>query len=189
MMRRPLCRLEVGATMESASARMGRARVLMAVSDSPKWLIRPLALHEIEHVAAVLDLARLDQGDGFYLVAWEGDEPLGHAHLALTDPPELQDVSVRIQHRRRGVATTLTEAAERESRKRGFDRLRITVSVENEPAQALYRNCGYGDTDVPRKRVRGTILIRTGPIEVDDTLLTWEKPLASRQATRRGCSE
>jgi ribosomal protein S18 acetylase RimI-like enzyme len=128
-------------------------------------------------VGAVLGLVRLDQGDGFYLVAWEGDEPLGHAHLALGDPPELQDVSVRPEHRRRGVASALAAAAEREVRARGFDRLRLTVGVDNEPAQALYRRCGYVDAGVPPKRVQGTIHLRTGPLEVDDTLLTWEKRL------------
>jgi GNAT superfamily N-acetyltransferase len=72
--------------------------------------IRPLAPTEIDTVAAVLGLARLHQGDGFYLVAWEGDEPLGHLHLALTDPPQVQDVAVRPEHRRQGVATALTPA-------------------------------------------------------------------------------
>jgi hypothetical protein len=53
----------------------------------------------------------------------------------------------------------------------------VTVSVDNEAAQALYRRCGYSDTGVPPKRVHGTITIRTGRVEVDDTLLTWEKEL------------
>ena len=57
--------------------------------------IHPLAPGEIEPVAAVLGLARLRQGDGMYLVAWHDGQPLGHAHLALTDPPELQDLEVR----------------------------------------------------------------------------------------------
>ena len=139
--------------------------------------IRPLVPEEVERVGGVLGLARLDQRDGFYLVAWEDEEPIGHAYLALTDPPELQDVSVRQEHRRRGVASALTAAAERESQVRGFDTLRVTVSVENEPAQALYRRCGYVDSGVPPKRVQGTILLRSGPLEVDDTLLTWEKRL------------
>lgn len=144
---------------------------------SGSWEIRPLEPDEVERVGAVLGLARLDQGNGFYLVAWEDEEPLGHAYLALTDPPELEDVSVRREHRRHGVASELTAAAERESRARGFDRLRLTVGVENEPAQALYRRCGYVDSGVPPKRVQGTIFLRTGPLEVDDTLLTWEKRL------------
>jgi len=146
------------------------------VVDAGRWLIRPLALEEVERVTGVLGLARLHQGDGFYLVAWDGDEPLGHVYLALTDPPELHDVSVRTEHRRR-VASALIAAAEREARARGRNRLRIAVSIENEPAQALYRACGYGDAGLPPKRVKGTIENRTGPIEVDDTLLTWEKRL------------
>jgi ribosomal protein S18 acetylase RimI-like enzyme len=126
------------------------------------WQIRPLAADEVERVGAVLGLARLHTGRGFYLIAWEENEPLGHAHLALSDPPELQDVSVRPEHRRRGVASSLTAAAESEARARGFDRLRLTVGIANEAAQTLYRNLGYVDTGVPR-RVQGTIVTRTGP--------------------------
>lgn len=142
------------------------------------WDIRPLAPAQVDRVASVLGLARLDQGDGFYLVAWDGDQPAGHAHLALTDPPELQDVAVSPQYRRRGVGSALTAAAEAEARKRGFDRLRITVSVDNAAAQALYRRLGYDDSGMPPRRVQGTVMIRTGPLAVDDTLLTWDKRLS-----------
>jgi ribosomal protein S18 acetylase RimI-like enzyme len=136
-----------------------------------------LTSDEVDRVSAVLGLARLGQGDGYYLVAWEGDAPLGHAHLALTDPPELQDVSVRPEHRRRGVATALAGAAEGAVVARGFDRLRLSVSVDNDAALALYRHLGYADVGIPPRRVQGTIRIRTGLLEVDDTLLTLEKLL------------
>jgi ribosomal protein S18 acetylase RimI-like enzyme len=142
------------------------------------WEVRPLTPEQVDRVAAVLGLARLDQGDGFYLVAWDGDRPVGHAHLALTDPPELQDFEVSAPYRRRGVGSALTAAAEAEALKRGFDRLRVTVSVDNAAAQALYRTLGYGDAGMPPRRVLGTVMIRTGPLEVDDTLLTWDKRLA-----------
>jgi ribosomal protein S18 acetylase RimI-like enzyme len=144
------------------------------------WEVRPLAPEQADRVAAVLGLARLDQGDGFYLVAWDGEEPAGHAHLALTDPPELQDVEVAGQYRRRGVGSALTAAAEAEALRRGFDRLRVTVSVGNAAAQALYRRLGYADAGLPPRRVLGTVMIRTGPLEVDDTLLTWDKRLSGR---------
>ena len=90
--------------------------------------VRPLRAEDTERVlASGLGLARLPRDDGsFYLVAWDGDEPLGHAHLALTDPPELQDVSVLPPHRRRGVATALTRAAEREAAARGHPMLTLT---------------------------------------------------------------
>jgi GNAT superfamily N-acetyltransferase len=139
--------------------------------------IRPLDPSEIESVAEVLGLARLHQGDGMYLVAWRDGEPLAHAYLALTDPPELQDVEVRPDYRRRGIGSALTTHAEGEALTRGFDRLRLGVSVDNAAAQALYRVCGYVDAGVAPKHVQGTIEIRTGPIEVDDTILTWEKRL------------
>ena len=148
------------------------------------WQIRELTPTELERVGAVLGLARLEQGDGFYLVAWEGDEPIGHCHLALTDPPELQDVSVREEYRRRGAATTLTKAAEDAAAARGFERVRLTVGIANDAAQALYRGLGYHDAGIPPTRVQGPVRIRTGTIEVDDTLLTWEKTLVPGPRTR-----
>jgi ribosomal protein S18 acetylase RimI-like enzyme len=143
-----------------------------------RFVVRRLADDEVERVAAVLGLARLYQGNGFYLVAWENQEPLGHAYLALTDPPELQDVQVRTEHRRRGVASAITSAAEQHAVALGFDRLRLEVSEDNAAAQALYRGCGFADSGAPPRRVHGTITIRTGPIQVDDTLLRWEKSLS-----------
>lgn len=124
-----------------------------------------------------LGLARLNQGNGVYLVAWCGDEPVGHLHLALTDPPALQDVQVAAGHRRRGVAKMLIAAAEREARARGFTRIRVDVAIDNIPALALYRTSGFADIGLDPRPVRGTIEIRTGPIEVDDVLITWEKDL------------
>jgi ribosomal protein S18 acetylase RimI-like enzyme len=142
--------------------------------------IRPLQPEETERVVgAGLGLSRLPRGDGsFYLVAWEGDQPIGHAHLALGEPPELQDVLVLPVHRRREVATALTRAAEREAAARGHAVLTLTVGIANEAAQALYRSLGYRDSGLPPVHVKGTVQIRTGPIDVDDTLLTWEKEVA-----------
>ena len=141
------------------------------------WQVTTLLPEDEDRVGAVLGLARLGQGDGFYLVAWDGDQPVGHAHLALTDPPEMQDVEVRPTHRRRGVASALVAAVESEARSRGHGRMRVTVSIDGEGPQALYRSLGYTDTGIPPRRVVGTVQIRTGPLEVDDTLLTWEKRL------------
>ena len=147
------------------------------------WEIRELAADEIDAVGRVLGLARLDQGDGSYLVAWEAAEPLGHAYVALTDPPQLQDVEVRPEHRRRGVGSALTRAAETLAAQRGFDRLTLEVSIDNVEAQALYRRVGYEDAGRPPRRVAGTVVIRTGPIEVDDILLTRQKAIAQRAAS------
>ena len=130
-------------------------------------------------VAAVLGLARLYQGDGVYLVAWDGETPLGHVHLTAGEPPELQDVQVAEAHRRRGVARALIEDAASRCRARGDDRLRVEVSVENDAARALYGALGFRDAGIAPRRVVGTVEIRTGTIEVDDTLLTLERPLGA----------
>jgi GNAT superfamily N-acetyltransferase len=150
--------------------------------------IRPLADDERERViAAGLGLVRLPRKDGsFYLVAWEGDEPRGHAHLALTDPPEVQNVEVLERYRRQGIGTALMAAAEREAAARGYDRLTLTVSTDKPDVQALYERLGYRDAGLPPQRVTGIVQIRTGPLEVDDTLITLEKILSiSGAAVRR----
>jgi ribosomal protein S18 acetylase RimI-like enzyme len=146
--------------------------------------VRVLSPEEVEQVGNALGLARLYQGDGFYLVAWLGDEPVGHLHLALSDPPELQDVQVAAGHRRRGVAKMLIAAAERDARARGFTRIRVDVAIDNDPAQALYRTSGFSDIGLDPRPVKGTIVIRTGPIEVDDVLVTWEKDITEALGPR-----
>jgi GNAT superfamily N-acetyltransferase len=135
-------------------------------------------------VAAVLDaglgLSRLDADTlrsttGFYVVAWAGGVPLGHAHLARTDPPEMQDVLVAARARGRGVGRALVEALSREAHVLGADRLRLTVSQHNATARAVYERLGFVDAGLAPHRVYGTVQIRSGPIEVDDTLLTLER--------------
>jgi len=144
-------------------------------------IVRALADEELEHVDARLPLHRLEQSGGLYLVAWEAGEPVGHAHLALTDPPELQDVYVLPAHRRRGVATALTRAAEQEAASRSFDRLTLSVDVENDAAQALYRRCGYRERGGP-VRHRGSTLLRGEPFAFDVLLVYLVKPLGSPPA-------
>jgi ribosomal protein S18 acetylase RimI-like enzyme len=140
-------------------------------------VIRVLAPEEIDVVGRVLGLARLFQGDGEYLIAWVGQEPVGHVHVARSEPPELQDLEVRAGYRRRGVATLLLAAAEADCAAHGASRVLVTVSVDNDVARHLYVARGYADAGLPPRRVQGTIQLRTGPIDVDDTLLTLEKPL------------
>jgi GNAT superfamily N-acetyltransferase len=141
--------------------------------------VRALRHDEVGAVGAVLGLARLFQGDGTYLVAWDGDTVVGHAHLTRGRPPELQDVEVRSTHRRRGVATLLLDAAAATCRARGDASLRVEVSVDNPGARALYERAGFRDTGEPTRRVVGVVQLRTGPLEVDDTLCSLVKPLAA----------
>jgi GNAT superfamily N-acetyltransferase len=140
--------------------------------------VRPLADSEIDLVSARLPLHRLGSGGGEYLVAWDDGEPVGHAHVAWDhDPPELQDVFVPEALRRRGVGSALSRAFERRARERGHGVVGLEVGHENRGAIALYERLGYRRTDDPPRRVVGTVQLRTGPLEVDDTLLRYEKPL------------
>jgi GNAT superfamily N-acetyltransferase len=142
--------------------------------------IRPLTEGETERVDAVLPLSRLD-GVQTYLVAWEGGRPVGHAHVAWegghAGAPEIQDMYVLPERRGRGVGAALVEAAERLAAARGHRRISLSVGEASE-ARRLYERLGYRDAGLEPVRVEGTIMIRGEPLEVDDTLVYLDKPLA-----------
>jgi GNAT superfamily N-acetyltransferase len=140
---------------------------------------------QVEAVDQQLPLNRLDQyaeDSSTYLIAWEDDRAVGHAHIAWerthVGVPEIQDIFVVPERRRRGVATALTRAAEDEVRHRGWDRISLSVSSEgNEAARRLYDSLGYRTSECAPVRVRGTIRLRGRAVEVNDTLQYLEKRL------------
>jgi GNAT superfamily N-acetyltransferase len=148
-------------------------------------VVRELTANEVEYVDRHLPLSRLDQHveqGSTYLIAWENDEPVGHAHLAWNGTqlgiPEVQDVYVLPEQRRRGIGTLLTRAAEDEARRRGWNAISLSVSEAGNPeARRLYESLGFGDAGIGPVRVSGTIVLRGLPLEVDDTLLYLKKPL------------
>ena len=104
-----------GMSLEHAWLRRVRLRAVVSVTQ-----MHP---SEVARVDRVLPLNRLDQQievGSTYLVAWEDDQPVGHAHIAWGGThmglPEIQDVFVLPERRRRGIATQLTHAAETEAR-------------------------------------------------------------------------
>jgi GNAT superfamily N-acetyltransferase len=148
-------------------------------------VITELTAEKLPEVDRHLPLSRLDQHAAeasTYLIAWEDDEPVGHAHIAWDGThlglPEIQDVFVLPEHRRRGIASLLTEAAEDEARRRGRNRMSLSVSQDQNPAaRLLYEKLGYADAGVEPVRVVGPIMIRGRPLEVDDTLVYLVKEL------------
>lgn len=152
-----------------------------------RCVVRVAALRpsEVDRVDQHLPLNRLDQyvEDGTtYLIAWDDDRPVGHAHIAWqrthVGVPEIQDVFVVPESRRQRVATMLTRAAEDEVRRRGWDRISLSVSVKgNEPARRLYDGLGYRPTGCAPVRVHGTITLRGRAVEVNDALEYLEKLL------------
>jgi GNAT superfamily N-acetyltransferase len=133
-------------------------------------------------VDACLPLHRLG-GHDTYLIAWDDDEPVGHAHIAWHGSrlglPEVQDVYVLPDQRRRGVASALALAAERMAAERGQPRISLSFGIANDAARRLYQKLGYRDADVEPERVTGTIVIRGQPTEVDDTLIYLVKDVDS----------
>ena len=49
--------------------------------------------------------------------------------------------------------------------------------MANVVAQELYRACGFRWAGVPIRRVKGRVVLRAGPIEIDDNLLVLAKRL------------
>jgi GNAT superfamily N-acetyltransferase len=143
--------------------------------------IRKLTNGDVALIGDRLPLARLG-GKGTYLVAWEDGEPVAHAHISWTRTklgvPEIQDVFVREHRRRRGFGTAVTLAAERLVRARGAKRISLGTSIDNRAARRLYKKLGYRDSGLDPERVQGTIMIRGGPLEVDDMIIYLIKDLA-----------
>jgi GNAT superfamily N-acetyltransferase len=142
--------------------------------------IRELTDADVERIGDGLPLARYPKHQT-YLVAWDGDEPLGHAHVAwqrtTLGVPEIQDVFVREDRRRRGIATALALAVEALAAERRFARISLSYGLANDAARRLYEGLGYRDAGLEPEQVRGLVRVRTGILEVDETLIYLVKDL------------
>jgi GNAT superfamily N-acetyltransferase len=154
-------------------ARQGRCADL-AETDGGGIDVRELTDADVARIGDRLPLHRLGSAET-YLVAWDGIDPVGHAHIAWEETtlgvPEIGDVFVPAELRGRGIGTELSEAAEQMARSGGHRQISISASVANQGALRLYRRLGYRDAGLPPRRVQGTIIVRAGPLEVDDTLV------------------
>jgi GNAT superfamily N-acetyltransferase len=152
-------------------------------------VVTELRSADVERVDRDLPLNRLDQqrAEGStYLIAWERERPVGHAHIAWSGThlglPEIQDVYVAPEYRRRGVAKQLTRACEDAARARNLHAISLSVSRDgNTAARALYESLGYADAGVDAVRVSGVIMLRGRPFAVDDTLVYLTKTLSERR--------
>jgi GNAT superfamily N-acetyltransferase len=102
-------------------------------------------------------LAYQDRGLAVQLVAWAADEPVGRSMLVLPGhpewtvsdlregAPEIRDVGVADAWQRRGIGTRLIEASAEEARDAGFDRVGLSVGLEESygGAQQMYERLGF----------------------------------------------
>jgi GNAT superfamily N-acetyltransferase len=128
-------------------------------------------------VDGALPLHRLEQARSEYLVAWDAEAPVGHVCVEWDEPPELQDLFVLPERRSQGIGGALVAAVEARVAARGHARLALTVGAGNRGARRLYERLGYARTEAPPQRVKGTIVLRGRPFEVDDTLIAFAKTL------------
>ena len=91
--------------------------------------------------------------------------------------PEVQDVFVREDRRREGIGGAVMRAVEETVARRGHARVSLSYGIANADVRRFYERLGYRDAGVEPQRVQGTIMIRSGPLEVDDTLVYLVKDL------------
>jgi ribosomal protein S18 acetylase RimI-like enzyme len=145
------------------------------------------------------------RGEGEYLIAWEGDRPVGHLFVewdgtrreavrsAMPDcPPNLSDIAVHPARQSRGIGSRLMEAAESLAARRGYERVGLSVALDNVRARALYERRGYVDAGLGPHQAGYRYLDRTGREQWHDEQVTYlvkrlDRRGLSRQPIREGC--
>lgn len=101
---------------------------------------------------------RLNTKNADYLVAWADGKPVGHLLLRWSgsdnpflvaknlDYPYLEAVSVKEDFWSRGIGTQLMQKAQDLVNDKGFDKIGVSVGLENEKARNLYEKLGYLDS-------------------------------------------
>ncbi|MEO8262443.1 MAG: ribosomal protein S18-alanine N-acetyltransferase [Pseudolysinimonas sp.] len=109
--------------------------------------------------------AELANAHAHYLVAVDGADDGAHAIVGYagllapigTGQGDIQTVTVAPEARRQGLARTLMLQLINEARRRGAEELFLEVRVDNESAQALYRELGFETVSVRKRYYKGGI--------------------------------
>ena len=147
--------------------------------------VRPLKSSEIDIVAARLNPARNFathkgrmqlQNDGMlvYLIAWMGENPVGHGMLLWEGPagspkqhidtvcPYIEDLWVREDLRSRGVGARILAEMTILAVAQGFPALSLSVGVDNHRAINLYERLGFKRSRTPMFTLSGMVAMANG---------------------------
>jgi len=125
-------------------------------------------------------LALQETEDVEYLIAWQGEDAVGHVLLRWSGPdladlrdrvepvPYLEALAVQEDLRWRGIGTRLLAAAESMVRGRGFTKVGLAVGVENLAALALYARRGYKLLDLDPFEVSWSYVDHDGALNVEE---------------------
>lgn len=125
-------------------ARAVALRGAMGVETTAMYapLVEPLPPEQQAAIARSLDVDPATIVDT--ILAFDGDEPVGHAALRpFGDVLEVKKVFVPRSHRGRGISRALMLDLERRAIARGVDRLILQTGTQQLAAIALYEKLGY----------------------------------------------
>lgn len=82
------------------------------------------------------------------VVAWHGEDPVGHAML-VPDRHDASELAIFVlrEYQEAGIGTELIEGLLGAGRADGLDKVWLTVERWNKPAVALYRKVGFESSD------------------------------------------
>ncbi len=95
------------------------------------------SLHELEVVVSLFDSMAI----GYVILNWQPK----YAYFKKLELPEIQDLNVIPEYRRRGVGQALIEFCERLAIEKGYDEVGIGVGLDSSygAAQRIYARLGY----------------------------------------------
>jgi GNAT superfamily N-acetyltransferase len=97
-------------------------------------------------------------GQSEYMIAFEGDKPVGHVYINYKgeEPyhtcPILQDLYVKKDVRRHGIAKEILNQISKYIEKKGYLELGMDVNVENEWIKNFYEQVSFLPVDRPHKQ-------------------------------------
>lgn len=154
-------------------------------------VIRPMRPAERESVEAIVQpwllerrMQAHEEGRTTWLVAWLGDEPVGHVVVrwvrdenprydGLTNAPIIEGLGVVEERRNAGIGSALMEIAERVAVGRGSPEVALAVGVDNHGARRLYERRGYRDSGLGPRLHTWTFTGADGVERTEGETCTW----------------